>query len=320
MPGFYAFENRPTSPPYIAPCMKTTLLSALLVGSLLLSAAPRGFAQTTPTTSTPDAGRATAHRQARAYIQQNVLPAVRQQRRQLESQLTSADRAQLAIYRSQLREVRQKGHALRQSWRPAAGTAATPGPRPMLTEAQQQQVQQLRTETKDIMANVQQLAQQYTTDISRLTQALKPQQEKWATDLRALTAAPAGSETAAHANHHRPHQRRADAVGRLLRPAAFLLLDPTAPEPTQPQRSETLVYPNPTSATTQLAYDVAKAGAVTVELLDGRGNILRTVAQDSKQEKGPHTLAVEVADLPAGTYFFKITTRSGAETRRFVKQ
>ena len=71
---------------------------------------------------------------------------------------------------------------------------------------------------------------------------------------------------------------------------------------------------------TQLDYEVQKAGAVTVELLDGRGNTLRTVQTESKQEKGPHTLAVDVADLPVGTYFFKQTTRTGAETKRFVKE
>ncbi|OWP63214.1 hypothetical protein CDA63_10175 [Hymenobacter amundsenii] len=296
--------------------MKTTLLSVLFFCGLLLTTAPASFAQTAPTSQTT-ATAAPAHHEARAYVRQNVLPAVREQRRQLESQLTTADRAQLAIYRNQLREVRVQGRALRQSLRPAAGTAAaTPGTRPTLTEAQQQQVQQLRTETKGIMANVQQMAQRYTTDINRLTHALKPQQEKWVADLRAL--APAGKpETAARPGRH---PRHGGALGRLLRPTAFLLLDPNAPARADKARSQSLVYPNPATTTTELAYEVTKAGAVTVELLDGRGNTLRTVAQDSKQDKGPHTLAVEVADLPAGTYFFKITTRAGAETRRFVKE
>lgn len=80
------------------------------------------------------------------------------------------------------------------------------------------------------------------------------------------------------------------------------------------------MYPNPTAATNQLSYEVKKAGPVTVELLDGRGNTLRTVAQEAKQEKGTHSLTANVADLPAGTYYFKITTRTGAETQRFVKE
>ena len=294
--------------------MKATLLSALLVSGLLLSATPASFAQTAPNSKMADARP--AHREARAYVQQNVLPALRTQRQQLEGQLTSADRAQLAIYRTQLHEVRKKGHSLRQSMRPAAGTAATPGARPALTEAQQQQVQQLRSENKGIMTNVQALAQKYTTDINRLTQALKPQQEKWATDLRAI-GSKGQPETAARSG--RGH-RRGGPLSHLLRPTAFLLLDPNAPAPAAKVRVESQVYPNPASATTQLAYEVTKPGAVTVELLDSRGNTLRTVAQDGKQDKGPHTLAVEVADLPAGTYFFKITTRTGAETRRFVKE
>ncbi|MBT9394322.1 T9SS type A sorting domain-containing protein [Hymenobacter sp. NST-14] len=294
--------------------MKALLFSALLAGGLLLSDTPATFAQTAPGPATADARP--AHREARAYVQQHVLPAVREQRRQLESRLTSADRAQLAIYRTQLREVREKAHALRQAGRPAASTAATPGARPALSEAQQQQLQQLRTETKSILANVQALAQKYTPDINRLTQALKPRQEKWATDLRAI-GAKGQAETAARPGRH---HRRGGPLERLLRPAAFLLLDPNAPAPAPKARAGSQVYPNPASATTQLAYEVTKAGAVTVELLDGRGNTLRTVARDDRQDKGPHTLAVDVADLPAGIYFFKITTRAGVETRRFVKE
>ena len=94
--------------------MKTTLLSALFFGGLLLTTASASFAQTTPASQTT-ATAAPAHHEARAYVRQNVLPAVREQRRQLESQLTTADRAQLAIYRNQLREVRVQGRALRQS-------------------------------------------------------------------------------------------------------------------------------------------------------------------------------------------------------------
>ncbi|MFD2785100.1 T9SS type A sorting domain-containing protein [Hymenobacter rubripertinctus] len=296
--------------------MKTFSFPALLLAALLLAAAPASLAQTTTPAPTTASGR-TAHHEARAYVREQVLPAVRQQRQQLETQLTAADRAQLAIYRSQLREIRDKGQALRQSWRAAAGTPAPPtGSRPTLTEAQQQQVRQLRTETKGILASVRELAQQYAPNISRLTAVLEPRQQKWTADLHAIIGRAGGpAETAAHAGRH---QRRGGPIGRLLRPTAFLLLDPIAPAPTV--RAQSRVYPNPATATTQLAYEVTKAGPVTVEVLDSRGNTLRTVAQNGQQDKGPHTLAVDVADLPAGTYFFKIMTRAGAETRRFVKE
>lgn len=264
-----------------------------------------------------------ARQELRTYYQQNVLPVVRQQRQKLEAQLSTSDKAQLAIYRTQLRETRQKGHALRQSLRPADGAPA--GTRPALTEAQKQQVAALRTETKGIMQNVALLAQKYEGDIAKLAQEVQPQKEKWATDTKAIlarTMSPEQRETLSHQKGRR-HHKSGSSLSRYFRPAAFLLLDPNAPAtPAAAPAAGTAasVYPNPVTATSQLEYEVKKAGPVSVELLDARGNTLRTVAREASQEKGAHTLPVSLSDLPNGTYYFKITTRSGAETRRFVKE
>ncbi|RSK36198.1 T9SS type A sorting domain-containing protein [Hymenobacter metallilatus] len=292
--------------------MKATLFSALALSALL-----------TLTALTPPAHRfdqrgpeQPVRRKIRAYVQQNVLPSVRQQRQKLEAQLSTSDKAQLAVYRAQLHDLRQRGRELRRSFAaaPAPASIAAPTSAPALTEAQQLQLQQLRTETRALLQSVGQLAQKYDTDIARLSQELKPQKEQWATDIRAIVARAASTAPAAARRH------RGGTVGRFFRSAAFLLLDPATPtQPTGRASAAPQVYPNPVAATSQLDYAVPKAGPVTVELLDGRGNTLRTVAQQ-QQPKGSHHLAVDVADLPAGTYFFKITTRAGAETRRFVKE
>jgi hypothetical protein len=82
----------------------------------------------------------------------------------------------------------------------------------------------------------------------------------------------------------------------------------------------TSFYPNPAAAASQLEYDVKKAGPVTVDLLDSKGNTLRTVVSESHLEKGRRTEQLDLRDLPAGTYFYKITTKAGSETKRFVKE
>jgi flagellar hook assembly protein FlgD len=98
-------------------------------------------------------------------------------------------------------------------------------------------------------------------------------------------------------------------------------MDPNAPQQAASKLgAASSIFPNPSTATNQLEYTVTKAGAVTIELLDGRGNTLRTVAAEQKQDKGTHSLAVNVGDLPNGTYYYKITTRAGTETKRFIKQ
>jgi len=288
--------------------MKATRLPALALGLLLSITSPASYAQLSHQPG-PDQP---ARREIGAYVQQNVLPTVRQQRQKLEPQLSTSDKAQLAVYRAQLHDLRQRGKDLRQAARSTSAATA----RPTLTETQQQQLRQLHTEIRSLLLSVSQLAQKYDTEIVRLAQEIKPQQEQWAADLQTIATHHISLEQATHRSKH--HRR--NAVSRFFRPAAFLLLDPTAQTPTPPAAMGTRVYPNPTATATQLDYEVQKAGAVTVELLDGRGNTLRTVQTESKQEKGPHSLAIDVADLPVGTYFFKITTRTGAETKRFVKE
>ncbi|GAB3227384.1 hypothetical protein GCM10027346_10680 [Hymenobacter seoulensis] len=288
--------------------------STLTLAFFLLLAGPAVHAQNTQARH-----NSPARTELRTYYQQNVLPVVRQQRQKLEAQLSTSDKAQLALYRAQLRESRQKEKALRQSFRAAA--TPTEGKRPPLTEAQKQQLQQQRSETKAIMQNVSLLAQKYEGDIAKLAQEVQPQKEKWTADTKAIlarTATPAQPEKVGR-RHGKKH---IGGPRRYFQPATFLLLDPNAPAPPRAATEATKagVYPNPSVSTNQVEYEVKKAGPVTVELLDGRGNTLRTVAQEAKKEKGTHTLTANVADLPAGTYYFKITSRTGSETRRFVKE
>ncbi|UOQ67384.1 T9SS type A sorting domain-containing protein [Hymenobacter volaticus] len=302
--------------------MKTTLFKSLALVFALLTTA-----LTVPARAGQPKDNHPVRREMQAYIEQNMLPVVRQQRQKLETQLATADKAQLAIYRTQLKEVRQRSQALRQSFRntpsAAPNTTEPTSPRTPLSEAQQQQLQQLRTETRTIMQQVNQMAEKYASNISQVLQEVQPQKEKWATDMQAIVVkntTPEQQEKLSHFRGGRMHHRV--GAGRLLRPTAFLLLDPAAPTatPTTSDLGSTSLYPNPAVATNQLEYTVTKAGPVTVELLDGRGNTVRTVAQEVKEEKGVHTLQVHLADLPKGTYYYKITTRTGSETKRFVKE
>ena len=256
-------------------------------------------------------------REIRAYFHANVLPVLRQQRQKLEPQLSPADRAQLATYRTQLRALKAQGQALRQQFgqgQPSAG-------RHSLTEAQQQQVHQLRSQARSIMLSVAQMAQTYDAPIAQLAQEIQPQKEKWAADIKSIIvskATPEQQALAAAGGRKRQH----DGLRRFFKPARFLLMDPNAAASGPAERSlgNTSVYPNPAAATSQLDYEVKKAGPVTVELLDNNGAKLRTVVSEARVEKGPYTQQLDLHDLPAGTYFYKITTKGASETKRFVKE
>jgi hypothetical protein len=259
-------------------------------------------------------------REVRAYFQANVLPVLQQQRQKLEPQLTAADRTQLATYRTQLKALKDQGQALRRSVAPA-GTA-TPATRPTLTEAQQKQAHNLRFQARGIMLNVAQMAQKYDAPIAQLTQEVAPQKEKWATDIKAIVAKTATPEQQQRmaAMQGRKHER--GGLRRFFKPAAFLLLDPNAPAANKNEQGvgNTSFYPNPAAPTSQLDYDVRKTGPVTIDLLDKDGNKLRTLVSEASQEKGPQTQQLDLYDVPAGTYFYKITTKGGTQTKRFLKE
>ncbi|WP_216726643.1 T9SS type A sorting domain-containing protein [Hymenobacter siberiensis] len=259
-------------------------------------------------------------REVRAYFQANVLPVLQQQRQKLEPQLTASDRIQLATYRTQLKALKDQGQALRRSVAPA-GTA-TPATRPTLTEAQQKQAHDLRFQARGIMLNVAQMAQKYDAPIAQLTQEVAPQKEKWATDIKAIVAKTATPEQQQRmaAMQGRKHER--GGLRRFFKPAAFLLLDPNAPAANKNEQGvgNTSFYPNPAAPTSQLDYDVRKTGPVTIDLLDKDGNKLRTLVSEASQEKGPQTQQLDLHDVPAGTYFYKITTKGGTQTKRFLKE
>ncbi|WP_216689741.1 T9SS type A sorting domain-containing protein [Hymenobacter siberiensis] len=135
----------------------------------------------------------------------------------------------------------------------------------------------------------------------------------------AKTATPEQQQRMA-AMQGRKHER--GGLRRFFKPAAFLLLDPNAPAANKNEQGvgNTSFYPNPAAPTSQLDYDVRKTGPVTIDLLDKDGNKLRTLVSEASQEKGPQTQQLDLHDVPAGTYFYKITTKGGTQTKRFLKE
>ncbi|GAA4370837.1 hypothetical protein GCM10023185_45690 [Hymenobacter saemangeumensis] len=249
---------------------------------------------------------------------------MRQQRQKLEGQLAADDKAQLADYRTQLKKLHARGKALHESLRPQEGSD---GARPVPTEAQRQQRQQLHSEREAVMSKVRELAKKYESNIRQLADEVAPQQAQWKADMDAIGAkhaapGPQSNDVRAEGREgrrghgHGPH----GGPGHSFGPVKFLLMNPAPPMKQSPETSSSTLYPNPAVANSQLEYSVKKTGPVTIDLLDAQGSKLRTVLQEVNQEKGSHTQSLNISDLPTGTYYYKIITRSGSETKRFIKE
>ncbi len=68
-------------------------------------------------------------------------------------------------------------------------------------------------------------------------------------------------------------------------------------------------YPNPFNATTKVTYSIDEAGKITVLLYDANGRMQMTLL-DGVQNAGNHSLTLNAADLPSGSYFLKLTKDS----------
>lgn len=76
-------------------------------------------------------------------------------------------------------------------------------------------------------------------------------------------------------------------------------------------------YPNPFNPSTTLAFNVARAGRVTVDVLDVRGRVVRTLS-DGTREPGRHTLTFQGDDLASGTYFARIRAGDQMDVRKMT--
>ena len=309
--------------------MKSTLRKflglSIMVSGLAMSAVARP--------GHPHGPGAELRKQELEYVQAKVLPVLRQQRQKLEQELSATERTQLATYRTQLNALNQRQQTLHQAARAQARLAvpdsithrySRSAPSPDMLAAQ--------AERREILLAVAQLANKYEASIVRLAAETQPQQAQWAADLRAIVlksypaARPAdytlrqGETAGPRTPHGHPAGFHFGEARVMHRPVAFLLMEPSMAEPATDLSLGTSLYPNPVVATTQLQYQVKSAGPVTVALLDKNGITLRTVVQAASQEKGTYTQPLDLSELASGTYFYKVTTGAGTETKRFVKE
>jgi len=81
-------------------------------------------------------------------------------------------------------------------------------------------------------------------------------------------------------------------------------------------------HPNPFSASTVVSFSLLKREAVTLRIFDLRGRLVRSLV-DRVAEAGNHTVRWDArneqgATVPAGVYFYKLTTPNDEQSRRVV--
>lgn len=81
----------------------------------------------------------------------------------------------------------------------------------------------------------------------------------------------------------------------------------------------TLISPNPvTGSTVMLRYMLPETGAVSVVLYSADGRAVRVLLDERSAAAGMHSSIIDIADVPSGTYFCRMTTAEGHDTRTII--
>ncbi|MEO0074337.1 MAG: T9SS type A sorting domain-containing protein, partial [candidate division WOR-3 bacterium] len=101
-------------------------------------------------------------------------------------------------------------------------------------------------------------------------------------------------------------------------PADSLIIPGVSEERSRvPDRLELSATPNPFSGRTTLSYGVPKAGNVVLTLADVSGRPIGTLAA-GRYDAGRYTVSLESSNLPAGVYFYTLTTESSSLTKKLT--
>jgi hypothetical protein len=76
-------------------------------------------------------------------------------------------------------------------------------------------------------------------------------------------------------------------------------------------------YPNPFNPTTVIAFDLARDGRATLEVFDLLGRRVMTLV-DGVLAAGEHRVTLDAADLPSGTYIYRLQSADVTQSRKML--
>lgn len=79
-----------------------------------------------------------------------------------------------------------------------------------------------------------------------------------------------------------------------------------------------VLYPNPASENTTIAFDIAEKNKVSVSVYDVLGNLVSIVSQDNEFEKGNNTISLNTSNLSSGIYYISLEVNGTKETKKLV--
>ncbi len=275
--------------------------------------------------------RKEARTEIRNYIHNNVLPVMLPLRERLETKLNDSEKSTIAASKVALKTLHTECKTLRKQMQECR-KAQKPIP-----EDLQLKMMALREKRQAALEPVKAIAEAQKANIEELLAEVSAQKETWKADLKAImdkyregskghgdkkegcdkdkdSACKGGEEDCTKAN-------RGGHVARILRPVGFLLLDANIMGEETPNKNNsgfnTQVFPNPSSISNKITFELAESGHVQIDLLNKNGLVLKNVLNE-KRPSGPNTIEVDNSILNNDVYYYRISTPKGSETKRFI--
>lgn len=76
-------------------------------------------------------------------------------------------------------------------------------------------------------------------------------------------------------------------------------------------------FPNPFNPTTEIYYDVSKAGTVSITVYNSQGIEVRTIINGT-HKRGSYKIIFNAENLPSGIYFYKLLSDDYSETKKMI--
>lgn len=281
----------------------------------------------------------------KTYTVQHVIPVIKEQRLKLDQELSSTEKRKLENVRQELKSQKKANSSFHKEIKELKKSGKE------LNEAQKEQLQKMREEKKLLLDEVRVIAKKHEGTIKTLHEDIKDDKEQWKQDMKTIRSKYISDEEMKEMRNQRIDKMidrlekmkntelgdeemkkmkrqmgkgmkgKGNSIKKWLAPIGFLLMDPNQefefPEKKK-NKIDADVYPNPANYKNQIDFDLSKNGHVKIEMLDRQGNIIKTIL-DEDLKKGKHMIPVDVSTLPSNIYYYKITTKSGAETKKFLK-
>ncbi len=258
----------------------------------------------------------------REYKKTEIAPVMQAQRLKLEEELSQEDQASLAEIRATLKKAKaaakaeHREHKAQQSeeGKERDGRHAKRGHhRPHSGHKQSRLEESHPTEFAALTAMV----DKYDTDITRLLEEVKPQQEEWRAAQKAIMERyiPADLQREHPPRRHQVDGERAERA-ELAHKIHFLLKDPNQAKEEEGsvdapvvERIVAKTYPNPTTNSTILTFELPEATTMRIDLRDENGNLVKNITSE-QFNAGHNKVVVDLADVQNGTYYFTMNSRT----------